>query len=182
MWVHRYVSLIIVAGPHIGHLHTAVLADAVARWHRLCGEKVLFSVGTDEHGLKVMKHYHALTRDWQKLVSVYNRTYSQSLLSFNHSPGHPFESRLETRRSGLADCSKWLQVYCLQACGKSFSAEGLFSTTFQLEFHRPYLHIHWADQKNSLVSGPPTDPATTPPTVNFLQQSEQKGFLWRKKQ
>ena len=31
-----------------------------------------------------------------------------------------------------------------------------------------------ADQKNSLVSGPPTDPATTPPTVNFLQQSEQK--------
>ena len=39
-----------------------------------------------------------------------------------------------------------------------------------------------ADQKNSLVSGPPTDPATTPPTVNFLQQSEQKVFLWRKKQ
>ena len=38
-----------------------------------------------------------------------------------------------------------------------------------------------ADQKNSLVSGPPTDPATTPPTVNFLQQSEQKVFLWRKK-
>ena len=35
-------------------------------------------------------------------------------------------------------------------------------------------HIRKADQKNSLVSGPPTDPATTPPTVNFLQQSEQK--------
>ena len=34
-----------------------------------------------------------------------------------------------------------------------------------------------ADQKNSLVSGPPTDPAPTPPTVNFLQQSEQKVFL-----
>ena len=38
-----------------------------------------------------------------------------------------------------------------------------------------------ADQKNSLVSGPPTDPATTPPTVNFLQQSEQKGFFMAKK-
>ena len=34
-----------------------------------------------------------------------------------------------------------------------------------------------ADQKNSLVSGPPTDPATTPPTVNFLQQSEQKKLM-----
>ena len=39
-----------------------------------------------------------------------------------------------------------------------------------------------ADQKNSLVSGPPTDPATTPPTVNFLQQSEQKVFFMAKKQ
>ena len=38
-----------------------------------------------------------------------------------------------------------------------------------------------ADQKNSLVSGPPTDPATTPPTVNFLQQSEQKGFFYVEK-
>ena len=40
---------------------------------------------------------------------------------------------------------------------------------------------NWADQKNSLVSGPPTDPATTPPTVNFLQQSEQKVFFMAKK-
>ena len=38
-----------------------------------------------------------------------------------------------------------------------------------------------ADQKNSLVSGPPTDPAATPPTVNFLQQSEQKVFFMAKK-
>ena len=49
-----------------------------------------------------------------------------------------------------------------------------------------YLHngIYYtgkADQKNSLVSGPPTDPATTPPTVNFLQQSEQKVFFMAKK-
>ena len=34
-----------------------------------------------------------------------------------------------------------------------------------------------ADQKNSLVSGPPTDPATTPPTVNFLQQSGEKKLM-----
>ena len=42
-------------------------------------------------------------------------------------------------------------------------------------------YIDEADQKNSLVSGPPTDPATTPPTVNFLQQSEQKGFFYGEK-
>jgi methionyl-tRNA synthetase len=39
--------------PHIGHLYTAVLADAVARFQRLCGRTVVFATGTDEHGVKV---------------------------------------------------------------------------------------------------------------------------------
>jgi methionyl-tRNA synthetase len=38
--------------PHIGHAYTTVTADAVARWHRLLGEDVLFLTGTDEYGLK----------------------------------------------------------------------------------------------------------------------------------
>ena len=41
------------AAPHIGHLFTTVLADARARWARLCGHRVVFATGTDEHGLKV---------------------------------------------------------------------------------------------------------------------------------
>ena len=43
------------AEPHIGHLYTAVLTDAYARWSRLRGSKTLFSTGTDEHGLKVQE-------------------------------------------------------------------------------------------------------------------------------
>ncbi|HMC51531.1 MAG TPA: methionine--tRNA ligase [Acidimicrobiales bacterium] len=39
--------------PHIGHAYTTVMGDAIARWHRLLGEDVLFLTGTDEHGLKV---------------------------------------------------------------------------------------------------------------------------------
>ena len=39
--------------PHIGHAYTTVIADAVARWHRLLGDDVFFLTGTDEHGLKV---------------------------------------------------------------------------------------------------------------------------------
>lgn len=39
--------------PHIGHAYTTVTADALARWHRLCGDEVWFLTGTDEHGLKV---------------------------------------------------------------------------------------------------------------------------------
>ena len=39
--------------PHIGHAHTTVLADILARYRRLQGKHVFFLTGTDEHGQKV---------------------------------------------------------------------------------------------------------------------------------
>src|SRR5690606_17257171 len=41
--------------PHIGHAYTTVIADALARWHRLMGDDTFFLTGTDEHGLKVQR-------------------------------------------------------------------------------------------------------------------------------
>ncbi len=41
--------------PHLGHAYTTVNADALARWHRLAGDEVLFLTGTDEHGQKVAR-------------------------------------------------------------------------------------------------------------------------------
>ncbi|HLP30153.1 MAG TPA: methionine--tRNA ligase [Geothrix sp.] len=41
--------------PHIGHTYTTVLADVIARFHRMRGEDVFFLTGTDEHGQKVEK-------------------------------------------------------------------------------------------------------------------------------
>jgi methionyl-tRNA synthetase len=41
------------ARPHIGHAYTTMVADAIARAHRLLGEDVFFLTGTDEHGQKV---------------------------------------------------------------------------------------------------------------------------------
>jgi methionyl-tRNA synthetase len=42
--------------PHIGHLYSSLLADTIARWqivkHR-SPPKIIFSTGTDEHGLKI---------------------------------------------------------------------------------------------------------------------------------
>ena len=45
--------------PHIGHAYTTVTADALARWHRLLGDDVIFLTGTDEHGLKVKRSAEA---------------------------------------------------------------------------------------------------------------------------
>ena len=41
--------------PHIGHVFTTVLSDAIARYHRLLGHDVFFLTGTDEHGQKAEK-------------------------------------------------------------------------------------------------------------------------------
>jgi methionyl-tRNA synthetase len=41
--------------PHIGHAYTTVAADVIARFKRLCGERVLFVTGTDEHGKKIQR-------------------------------------------------------------------------------------------------------------------------------
>lgn len=39
--------------PHIGHLYSTLLADALSRYHRYTGYDTFFTTGTDEHGLKV---------------------------------------------------------------------------------------------------------------------------------
>ena len=41
--------------PHIGTAYTTVVADALARYHRLKGERVFFLTGTDEHGQHVAR-------------------------------------------------------------------------------------------------------------------------------
>jgi methionyl-tRNA synthetase len=43
------------AKPHLGHAYTTIVADAVSRWHRLCGDDVHLLTGTDEHGLKIQQ-------------------------------------------------------------------------------------------------------------------------------
>ncbi len=46
--------------PHIGHAYTTIAADIMARYKRICGYRVFFLTGTDEHGQKVEKAANAL--------------------------------------------------------------------------------------------------------------------------
>src|SRR5258708_29036984 len=41
--------------PHIGHAYEKVLADVIARYHRLKGEEVFYLTGVDQHGQKVQQ-------------------------------------------------------------------------------------------------------------------------------
>jgi len=46
--------------PHIGHAYTTLLADVLARYHRLLGTRTRFLTGTDEHGQKVYEAARSL--------------------------------------------------------------------------------------------------------------------------
>ena len=43
------------SSPHVGHAYGMVLADVIARYHQLKGEKVFFLTGVDQHGQKVQQ-------------------------------------------------------------------------------------------------------------------------------
>lgn len=41
--------------PHLGHAYTTIVADVLARFHQMCGDRVRFLTGTDEHGQKIQE-------------------------------------------------------------------------------------------------------------------------------
>lgn len=52
--------------PHIGFALEIIEADAIARFHRLIGEEVVFNTGTDEHGTKIYEKAKELGKTTQK--------------------------------------------------------------------------------------------------------------------
>lgn len=43
------------AKPHLGHAYSTIVADSLARFHRLSGDETFFLTGTDEHGDKIVQ-------------------------------------------------------------------------------------------------------------------------------
>src|SRR4030095_5263182 len=76
------------SAPHIGHAYEKILADVIARYHRLKGDEVFFLTGVDQHGQKVQQSatkqgvapaefVKGVTQDfvdlWKKLDVKYDR-------------------------------------------------------------------------------------------------------------
>ncbi|AEB09377.1 methionine--tRNA ligase [Desulfobacca acetoxidans] len=76
------------AEPHIGHAYTTVLADTLARFHRLMGAETRFQTGTDEHGEKVVEAARARgipVKDYVDQISGrFRGTWDQMQISYDH--------------------------------------------------------------------------------------------------
>jgi len=55
--------------PHLGHCLEKVQADVLARYKRLQGFDVYFSIGTDEHGLKIQRYAQRAEKEPQEFVN-----------------------------------------------------------------------------------------------------------------
>lgn len=67
--------------PHIGHAYSTIIADVLARYHRLKGEAVLFSAGVDENAQKTIHAAEAAGKDptnyTQDMSDIWETTWQQ---------------------------------------------------------------------------------------------------------
>ncbi|VDK75608.1 unnamed protein product [Litomosoides sigmodontis] len=87
--------------PHIGHLYTALLADASNRWKLLRSgvtdsDDFLFTTGTDEHGLKIQQTAAKTNQDPQSYCNNISNKFKDLFCSFGVQPSD-FIRTTETR-------------------------------------------------------------------------------------
>jgi methionyl-tRNA synthetase len=76
------------AEPHIGHAYTTVVADALARFHRLLNVPTRFQTGTDEHGEKVLDAARDAGLPVKEFVdrvsALFRQTWDELDISYDH--------------------------------------------------------------------------------------------------
>ncbi len=75
------------ATPHLGHAYTTIVADTIARYHRLAGRRTYFLTGTDEHGDKIAQAAARVQATPQayadRISAVFRETWQRMGLSFD---------------------------------------------------------------------------------------------------
>ena len=66
------------AEPHIGHAYQKIIADVLARWHKIKGEEVFFLTGTDEHGQKIAESAKKVTKTPKEFVNDISPKFQKS--------------------------------------------------------------------------------------------------------
>ena len=109
---------------HIGHSYQKLLADVLARYHRLIGDQTFFLTGTDEHGQKVEKSAKDKGIEPKKFVDEIAEADKKEWLALNVSFDRFFrttdedhvkfcqEFYLKSKANGDIYLSKYSGLYC----------------------------------------------------------------------
>lgn len=89
--------------PHIGHAYEKVLADVLARYHRLKGDDVFFLTGVDQHGQKVQQSAEKQGVEPQQFVDEITAKFTA------------LWKKLEVEYSGWAATTDALHKECVRA-------------------------------------------------------------------
>jgi methionyl-tRNA synthetase len=122
--------------PHIGHAYTTVIADALARWHRLLDDDTFFLTGTDEHGLKVQRAAEAngispkemadrtseRFRDAWKLLDISNDDFIRTTEPRHHTAVQAFLQRVYD--NGHIELGTYEGLYCV-SCEAYYTPDDL---------------------------------------------------------
>ena len=74
--------------PHLGHLYTTLVADAVARYQRQRGRDTYFLTGTDEHGQNIERAAAAAGLPVKQHVDNYVAEFQEMFARFHLDPAH----------------------------------------------------------------------------------------------
>ena len=74
------------AEPHIGHAYQKIVADVLARWHKLQEEDVFFLTGTDEHGKKIQESAEKAGKSPKDFVNEESKKFREAWKSLNIKP------------------------------------------------------------------------------------------------
>jgi len=155
--------------PHIGHTYTTVLADVLARHHRMLGEDVFFLTGTDEHGQKIEKTAASRGITPQQLVDEvapnFEKLWRQMGLTMDHCVRTTHASHKATVQArftellGKGDIYKATykglysvsdEAYVTEVQAKELQAQGLAHQLVELEeesyFFRLSAYENWLIQ------------------------------------
>ncbi len=71
------------AEPHVGHMYQKIVADVLARWHKVLNEDVFFLTGTDEHGKKIQEAAEKANMQPQEFVDEVVLKFQKAWKSLN---------------------------------------------------------------------------------------------------
>lgn len=99
------------ASPHLGHAYTSIVADALARWHRLPaqGDETFFLTGTDEHGAKIARAAEAAGKKPEEFAA-HNRAQFLELLKLLNISNDDFISTSDQKRHWPGAVKLWQKL------------------------------------------------------------------------